>query len=169
MTEIKNAFPVPALPVNAYLWESLKGIDGTLAAQYSYMPFFPLADAVGGTQGWGSKPYVVYDQLMKFRPKPFYGIHKAQIWYWVRGQADDAIGWSTAIAHILDREDQSARDINVYLRDNAPTTGIYYHNLKVFQIDSAKDERMDLSVKQTYTQSMIIEVTYHITKNNGFT
>ena len=168
MTDIKAAFPTPAIHVNNYLWDSLKSIDATLDAQYDYRPFFPLADAVGGTQGWGSKPYVVYDQLMKFRPKAFYGIHKAQIWYWVRGQADDAIGWTTAIAHILDREDSSARDLNEWLRDNDPTAGIYYHNIKVFQVDSGKDERMDLSVKQTYTESMIIEVTYHITKDNGF-
>ena len=168
MTLIKAAFPAPATYVNNYLWSSLKSIDGTLDAQYDYQPFYPLADSKAGDQGWGNKTYVVYDQLMKFRSKPFYGIHKSQTFYWVRGQADDILGWTTAISHILDRQDQAAKDINSWIAANDPTAGIFFHDVKVFQVDSADEERMDLAVRQYYTASMIIEMHYHITRDNGF-
>lgn len=168
MTDIKLAFPSPAIYVNKYLWNELKSIDSTLDAQYDYQPFFPLADSKAGDQGWGNKTYVVYDQMFKFRAKPFYGIHKLQIMYWIRGDADEVLGWTNAIAHILDRQDQSARDINVYLRDNDPDAGIYFHDIKTFQVDSANEERMDLAVRQYYTESLIIEMNYHITRDNGY-
>lgn len=168
MTDLSTAFPLPAVYVNSYVWEQMKSIDGTLDAQYDYKPFFPLADSRAGDQGWGDKPYVVYDHLMKFRAKPFYGIHKAQTFYWIRGDASSVLGWSSAISHILDRQDASAQDINNFLSQTDPTAGIYFHQTKVFQVDSANEERMDLSVRQYYTSSMIVECEYHITRDNGF-
>ena len=168
MTDLRLAFPTPAIYVNNYLWSSMKSIDGTLDAQYDYQPIFPLADSKAGDQGWGSKPYIVYDLLMKFRATPFYGVHKTQVMYWVRGDADDVLGWTGAISHILDRQDSAAQDINTYTTANDPTAGIFFHNVKVFQVDSTNEERMDLSVRQYYTASMIVEMNYHITRTNGF-
>lgn len=168
MTDIKLAFPAPSIYLNNYLWNAMKSIDGTLDAQYDYQPIFPLADSKAGDQGWGNKPYIVYDLLMKFRARPFYGVHKTQVMYWVRGGASDVLGWTNAIAHILDRQDQSALEINQYLAANDQNAGIYFHNIKVFQVDSANEERMDLAVRQYYTASMIIEMNYHITRDNGF-
>jgi hypothetical protein len=168
MTDLKTAFPIPAISVNNYLWDALKFIDETLDAQYEYTPIFPIADSKAGDQGWGNKTYVVYDQLMKFRAKPFYGVHKTQTMYFIRGDAEGVLSWTNAIAHILDREDSSARDINEYNRDNDPSCGIFFHSTKVFQVDSTNEERMDLAVRQYYTASMIVEMNYHLTNTNGF-
>jgi len=168
MTSIEQAFPVPAIYLNNYLWSAMTSIDDSLSAQYTYRPFFPLADSRAGDQGWGDKTYVVYDHMMKFRSDKFYGVHKAQTFYWIRGTASSSLAWTAAISHILDREDVSAQAVNAYTAENDPTAGIYFHGLKVFQVDTANEERMDLSVRQMYTSSMIIESKYHITRDNGF-
>jgi len=169
MTELKNAFPIPVLHVNKYLWDAMNGIDTTLAAQYGdIVPFFPLADSRAGDAGWGTKPYVVYDSLFKLRGKPFYAIKKLQVMYFVRGSAEDVVTWSNTIGHILDREDASAQDINAYLTESNPTAGIYFHRTRVLQIDMVNDQRQDLSVRQQYTSSMIIDLEYHISLDSGF-
>lgn len=169
MTDIKSAFPHPPQYVNRYLWNALKQIDPTLSTKYgSVVPFFPLADSRAGDAGWGNKPYLVYDILFRFRQTRFYPIHRIQIIYFIRGQADEALGWTTAIASILDRGDASAQDINTYLAQNEPNAGIYFHNTKAFMVDTSNNERLDLSVRQYYTETLIIEIDYHITKDNGF-
>lgn len=169
MTALKDAFPIPVLHINKYLWNSMKQIDPSLAVQYgTTVPFFPLADSRAGDTGWGTKPYVVYDMLFKLRGKPFYPVKKVQAMYFVRGTAEDVLSWSNAIGHILDREDQSAQDINKYLTANNPTAGIYFHRTRVMQIDMVNDNRQDLSVRQQYTASMIVDFEYHISKDSGF-
>lgn len=169
MTALKDAFPVPVLHVNKYLWDAMTTTDTNLAAQYgNIIPFFPLADSRAGDAGWGTKPYVVYDSLFKLRGKPFYAIKKLQVMYFVRGTAEDVITWSNVIGHILDREDESAQDVNNYLRDNEPDAGIYFHRTRVLQIDMVNDQRQDLSVRQQYTSSMIIDLEYHISKDSGY-
>lgn len=166
---IQDAFPLPAVYINKYVWHSLKSLDPSLSSEYgSIIPFFPLADARGGDAGWGNKPYVVYDELMRARGKAFYVKHKVQIMYYLRAGAVDNLTWTNAIAHILDRQDASAEDINNYLAANEPDAGIYFHQTKAFQIDVVGEERMDLSVRQYYTSALIVECDYHITKDNGF-
>lgn len=166
---IRNAFPLPAVYINKYLWDSMKSIDSSLASEYgNVVPFFPLADSRGGDAGWGDKPYVVYDQLMKFRAKPLHTTHKVQLMYFVRGGAVDVLSWTNAIGHILDRQDDSAKDINHYVATTDPDAGIYFHHTKVFQIDASNEERMDLAVRQYYTASMVVECQYHTTKDLGF-
>ena len=164
-----EAFPLPTTYINSYVWAALNLIDDTLQSNYgTIMPIFPLADARGGDAGWDNKPYIIYENLMRFRPKPFYPIHKLQTFYFIRADASDTLVWSNAIIHILDRGDAAAQDINNYLSLNHPTAGIYFHHLKVFQVDTPSDERLDLSLRQQYTTSLIIEYEYHISKDQGF-
>lgn len=169
MTALKDAFPIPVLHVNKYLWNAMKTIDPGLAVTYgTTVPFFPLADSRAGDAGWGNKPYVVYDTLFKLRGKPFYPVKKAQAMYFVRGTAEDVVTWSNTIGHILDREDESGRAINAYVKSVTPTAGIYFHRTRVLQIDMVNDQRQDLTVRQQYTSSMIIDMEYHISKDAGY-
>ena len=88
--------------------------------------------------------------------------------YFVRGTAEDVITWTNAIGMILDREDVSAQAINEYLADNDPTAGVFFHRLRVMQIDMVNDNRQDLTVRQQYTATLIVEMEYHVTKDAGF-
>lgn len=169
MTSLSDAFPIPVLNVNKYLWSAMCGIDTTLTTKYAgIVPFFPLADSRAGDAGWGAKPYVVYDFLFKLRGKPFYPVKKVQIMYFVRGTAEDVVTWSNAIGHIMDRDDVSAQAVNEYLAVNDSDAGVYFHRTRVLQVDMVNDSRQDLSVRQQYTSSMMIEMEYHITKDSGF-
>lgn len=169
MTSIKEAFPIPTLYVNKYLWAQMCSIDTSLPTTYdNIVPFFPLADSRAGDAGWGSKPYVVYDVLFKMRGKAFYPVKKAQIMYFVRGSAEDVIAWSNAISVILDREDSAAKDINNHFSDLSTNTGVFFHRLRVLQIDMVNDNRQDLTVRQQYTGSMVVEMEYHMTNQGSF-
>ena len=170
MTALKDAFPIPSLYLNQYVWAAMTGIDETLLPLYGdTVPFFPLADSRAGDAGWGNKPYVVYDNLFKLRGRPFPQIKHLQIMYFVRGSAEDVITWSNTIAHILDREDDSAKDVNNYLSVNSSLPpDVFFHRIRVHQIDMVNDQRQDLAVRQQYTATMIIDTKYHITQNSGF-
>lgn len=165
MTELKDAFPIPVLHVNRYVWHEMTAIDSTLTTKYSgIIPFYPLADSRGGDASWDNKPYVVYDNLFKFRPGKFPYIHKAHILYFVRGAAEDVVTWTNAIHHILDRGDDAAKDCNAFLASS--NSDIYFHCMKGMQIDMVSDHRQDLAVRQYYTASMVIEIDYHLNKGN---
>lgn len=167
MTALGDAFPIPVLGLNKYLWHSMCQIDTTLPTQYDGItPFFPLADSRGGDAPWDDKPYIVYDNMFKMRPGSFPHIHRVQAMYFVRGSAKDVVVWTNAISQILDRGDSAAQDANNYLASSDP--GHYFHRFKVFQIDMVSDQRQDLAVRQYYTASMIVEVDYHITNMLGF-
>jgi hypothetical protein len=169
MTSIKDAFPIPILYVNKYLWAKMCEIDTTMPTTYkNIVPFFPLADSRAGDAGWGSKPYVVYDMMFKLRGKPFYPVKKVQVLYFVRGTAEDVIAWSNAIGIILDREDAAAQDINEHFASLNQDAGVYFHRLRIMQVDMVNDNRQDLSVRQQYTASLVVEMEYHITSDNSF-
>lgn len=169
MTSLSGAFPIPVINVNKYLWSAMCGIDTSLSTTYNgIVPFFPLADSRAGDAGWGAKPYVVYDFMFKFHNGPFYPVKKVQIMYFIRGTAEDVITWTNAIGTILDREDVAGQAINEYLADNDPNAGVFFHRLRVMQIDMVNDNRQDLTVRQQYTATLVVEMEYHITKDAGF-
>ena len=167
--KLEDAFPIPTTWVNKYVWHALTSIDDTLQSEYgNVVPIFPLSDARGGDAGWDNKPYIVYENLMRFRAKPFYPVHKLQTFYFIRADAKDTLVWSNAILHIMDRQDATAEDVNTFLYENYPQCGIYFHHFKVLQVDTPSEERLDLSARQQYTTSLIIEYEYHINKDQGF-
>jgi len=171
-TALYRMFPPPVLGINKYIWGQMCLIDPSLSGQYTLdsgkeiMPFFPLADSRGGDSTWGEKPYVVYDQLFKVNGRPLPYIHRAQFVYYIRGQATDNVVWSTAMQHIVDRGDDAAQDCNEFIcRENYDQpTSIFYTKLRGFIIDEARDQRIDLQVRQYYTTSLIVEADYRYDK-----
>jgi hypothetical protein len=161
---LKSTFAVPVVPLNSYIWDTMKRIEPSLDAEYQgIVPFFPLADSRGGDANWGDKPYIVYDITTRKRQNSFYPKHSIQIYYFLRGKPQDIIVWSNAIQHIVDREDDAAKDVNSYMATEHPEDAkVFFHNFKVFMMDQVNDKRMDLAVQQFYTMSMIVEANYHI-------
>ena len=161
---LKSVVPVPVVSVNKYIWDTMKRIDPSLEAEYQgVLPFFPLADSRGGDANWGAKPYIVYDITTRKRQNKFYPKHSVQIYYFVRGQAEDVIVWANTIQHIIDREDDAAKDVNSFMADQHPEEAkVYFHSFNAFMMDQVNDKRMDLAVSQFYTMSMIVETSYHL-------
>lgn len=166
---LQDAFPVPTTYINKYVWDAMKSLDDSLAGDYkNIVPFFPASDTRSDEWPWKNKPYVIYDQLFRMRRNTRYFDHKIQTLYYIKGAPVDAIVWTNAISHILDREDAVAQDINNWLAANHPDAGVYFHSFKVIQIDQFTDNRMDISLNQQYMATLAVEYEYHLTNQSKF-
>jgi hypothetical protein len=157
-------FSLPAKTINGYLWDTMKSIEPTFEKQYgSIAPFFPIGDAKSGTKSWEKKPYIVYDRVLKITSNPFYEIKKEHLSYYLKGDERDTIEWGMAIQYILDRQDDAAQDINSWNRSQTTPSEVYFHHLRVFQVDSASTR--DFSNRPFYITQFIIDAEYHFTQS----
>lgn len=161
-------FTVPVLTVNGYLWDTLKQIEPTFAKKYgTKIPFFPMSDSASGTKSWETKTYVIYDRMLRRNRSPFYPIKNEHILYYIKGKEVDTIEWGAAIQYILDRMDDAAQDINDWNRSQATPANVYFHHLRVHQVDSgdmgSPSNTRDFSVRPFYITRFIVEAEYHFT------
>jgi hypothetical protein len=155
-------FAYPPKVINSYLWDTMKSIEPSLNKVYgNIIPFFPLSDAASGSKSWENKPYIIYDRIMKTTESPFYPIKKDHILYALKANEINTIEWGTAIQYILDRQDDSAQDINEWNRNQTEPKEIYFHSLRVFQMDSSIPR--DFSSRPYYITEFIINAEYHLT------
>lgn len=167
--KLVDAFPIASKYINGYVWDSLKSLDDSLEQDYgNIIPFFPVSDSPTDEWPWKSKPYVIYDQMFRLRSRAGYYVHKTYTTYFIKGSPVEVLAWSNAMALILDRQDAAAQDINNWLAANHPDAGIYFHWLRVAQVDQTSENRMDIAVNQKYLSTMIVEFEYHITKTHQF-
>lgn len=157
-------FTIPVLTVNNYLWDTMKQIDPTLGQTKNYgnkIPFFPISDAASGIKSWENKTYVIYDRMLKMKNSPFYPVKKEHIFYAVKGKEEGSFEWSAAIQYILDRMDDAAQDINDWNRNQENPANVYFHHLRVFQVETSKPR--EFSNRPFYITEFIVETEYHFT------
>jgi len=155
-------FTLPVLTVNGYVWSVMKQLDPTFQKQYgNKIPFFPISDSASGTKSWETKPYVIYDRMLKMRPGAFYPTKREHILYAVKGKEEQTLEWSMAFQYILDRMDDAAQDINEWNRNQENPSNVYFHHLRVFQNDSSVSR--DFSNRPFYITEFIVEAEYHLT------
>lgn len=163
-----SSFTLPLLTVNQYLWDTIKEIEPSFQKIYgSKIPFFPLSDSASGTKSWEDKTYIIYDRMLKYTSSPFYPIKKESIVYSVKGKEDQILEWGMAIQYILDRQDDSAQDINDWNRNQAIPANVYFHSTRAFQSESGSVNGLsvarDFSNRPFYVTEFIIETSYHLT------
>jgi hypothetical protein len=158
-------FTLPVLTINGYLWDTMKQIEPTFQKKYgNTIPFFPMSDSASGTKSWENKTYVIYDRMLKMTPSPFPYIKKDHILYAVKGKEEQTFEWGMALQYILDRQDDSAQDINDWNRSQNNPTNVYFHHLRVFQAgDSSFSRSRDFSNRPYYITEFIVDATYHLT------
>jgi hypothetical protein len=139
---------IPSLAVNGYLWDTMKKFDSTLEKKYNEgIPFYPIGDSAAGDEPWDNKPYFIYDRVFRFSSKPFYEHKRESTLYYLKAREKDSLEWSGILQLILDREDDSAKDINAWIRDQwykkildqAEKDGINTNNLDEVQISILLD------------------------------
>jgi len=109
---------IPALPVNGYLWDTMKKLEPTLADKYDgIVPFYPIGDSAAGDNPWDNNPYFIYDRVFRFSSKPFYEHKRESVLYYLKAKEIDSLTWAAALQVILDREDDSAKNINDWIRN----------------------------------------------------
>ena len=163
-----SQFSLPVLTINGYLWDTMKQIDPSFQKKYgTKIPFFPISDSASGTKSWDSKPYIIYDRMLRRSSGPFYPIKNEHILYYLKAKEEGILEWTMAIQYILDRMDDAAQDINNWNKSQGVCSNVYFHNVKVHQTDSGQMgsplESRDFSVRPFYISKFIIDVNYHFT------
>ena len=159
-----SQFTLPVLTINGYLWHTMKQIDPTLAQTKNYgnkIPFFPISDSASGAKAWENKPYFIYDRMLKMTKSPFPYIKKEQILYALKAKEEQSLEWGMALQYIIDRQDDSAQDINDWNRSQQTPAGVYFHSTRILQLNGSLSR--DFSVRPYYITEFLVEVEYHLT------
>jgi len=165
---------IPPLAINGYLWDTMKQLDPTLTQTKRYgqkMPFFPIGDSASGQKQWENKPYFIYDRVFRFASAPFYPKKRESFLYYLKAKPVDTLQWSAAVQLILDREDDAAKDINDWIRNNGGSDEypVYFHNLRVYQSRSgspSSDGSMREETSRPYhITEFMVDTCYHFTKS----
>jgi hypothetical protein len=119
---------------------------------------------------------ITYDRLMRFRVSPFYGIKREQLIYTIYGKVEAVQNINVIVSQLLDREDESAQELNDWARDNpislngqSVLSNVFFHNFKVYQIDETRDILELNSVNMSeWASKLIIEYDYHAANGTTF-
>ena len=169
-----ESLAVPVLAVNGYFWDVMKQLDPTLTQTKRYgnkIPFFPIGDQTTGQKQWENKAYFVYDRVFRFSSNPFYPKKRESFLYYLKANPIETLQWTAALQIILDREDDSAKDINEWIRNNGGSEEypVYFHTLRVYQARSGSPGSEGMLREETsrpYSVSeFMIDVCYHHTKS----
>jgi hypothetical protein len=167
----------PPSLINAYLSEKvdlLFGVDNAVP----FLPSMPTEiDALTETFPQSDGRFAVYDRMFKMRREAFPHVKGEQLLYYFYNYGPGAVTHIIRIAQLvqdlLDREDESAEEINEWLKGKIdPITGyvvignasykpVYFHNFKIYQLEETRDI-IDFGTARTYAgNKIVIDYKYH--------
>jgi hypothetical protein len=170
----------PPTFINAFINSELQqfGLMPT-AGPNPFQPFFPAQSPMNIEDVYNDSLYIrnnpdgvviMFDRLIRFRPSPFYRHKREQLVYFIYGpNLSKLFDTTRVIIECLDREDAAAQDLNAWLVAN-PITGennqvitpnVYFHNIKVYQADEARDIAELASARTLFLNKLVIEYDYH--------
>jgi hypothetical protein len=124
-----------------------------------------------------SQPLIIqYDRLMRFRPTAFYPHKREQLLYYLYStDINNVNNANIVISQLLDREDAAAQDVNAWAASNPQfhngqeiPYNVYFHNIKVYQADEARDVLELASARTIFVNKLIIEYDYHAKDGQTF-
>lgn len=188
--------PKPEIWLGQFIFDELKKYEdvGVIENQ-SISPFIPtsmsqstidgLRDFIENEDGTSESTISIfkYDTLIRFRSRPFYPIRKEQMIIEYLSTYEASRNIESIITYLLDREDESAKDVNNWAKENASAGGLtytdhsgneqtepfnlFFHRTKVFKIDERRDLLELESVNfEEVASKIIIEYDYHINPVN---
>lgn len=174
----------PMLWVNNYLQEKIAEYTSVGNNPGVGIPFFPPSPNTIDdlTETWivlndTNFPYAgvrcTYDRLTRLRRSPFPHIKGEQLLYYFYatsdGVTDKMIAVTETVLRLMDREDETAEEINNWAKSvqaNDPRFGgfspqFYFHKFRVYQLEEVADI-IDFGTARTYGgNKIIIEYEYH--------
>ena len=163
----------PPSIINAYLQEK---ISQSFSTTVPFVPTMPTdIDALIQTFPSSNGMFSVYDRMFKYRRTPFPHIKSEQLLYYFYKTSDNAVellfGATQKIHDLLDREDESAQELNAWIstkvvNDKIVINGtefkpVFFHNLKVYQLEETRDV-VDFGTARTFAgNKLIIDYDYH--------
>jgi len=135
------------------------------------VPFFPTGPSTLETlqtQFPENGTMAVYDRMFRMRRGPFPHIKCEQVLYYfyATGLSPNIrmIKIQEAIMRLLDREDESAQELNAWTKGktfDGMECKFYFHNFKIYQLEEARDI-VDFGTARTYAgNKIIIDYDYH--------
>jgi hypothetical protein len=163
----------PILWINTYLKEKLEENLG-----FATLPFFPTGPSTLETLNSFSLEQSgmmsVYDRMFKMRRKAFPHIKCEQVLYYFYSTGSDyqlnMIRLQENILRLMDREDETAEEINEWAKNRGPITvegesiscNFYFHNFKIYHLEESRDI-VDFGTARTYAgNKIIIDYDYHL-------
>lgn len=181
------AIHYPPAFINRYLQEKLAVNGFGATPMYPSVPTDPdIAQGFTLDQLTGDDPSVrfgfqgnlaIYDRMLKMRKKPFPHIKSEQLLYYFYAIQDSAvpslIESIQTIQDLLDREDESAQELNAWaaakqastnpLRDEAGNIRPlpFFHKIRIYQLEETRD-LIDFGTARTYAgNKIIIDYDWH--------
>lgn len=183
------AISYPPIFINTYLQQKLGEADFGAIPMFPTVPTDPDAFSDGFTidQLTGDDPTIkfnfggqiaIYDRMFKMRRGPFPHIKSEQLLYYFSAIREAAVPnlilMTQAVSDLLDRGDESAEDINKWVKDNMLNSNniyvasdgleyspVYFHDFKIYQLEETRDI-IDFGTARTYAgNKIIIDYTYH--------
>lgn len=163
--------------INNYLSEKiLERLPDSLSGNVKFFPTAPtdidaLTDAFPETS---SDVFAVYDRMFKLRRKAFPHIKCEQLLYYfykTSGDLESLIDTTQIVADLLDREDESAQELNTWIQSKVVNgkvvfggkefKPVFFHSMKVFQLEESRDIVNFNTVRTLAGVKIIIDYEYH--------
>jgi hypothetical protein len=177
--------------INAFLQQKL-GPDFGAVPMFPTVPTdmaglaqgFSIDDLTEGTRFTFNGNAAIYDRMFKMRRMPFPHIKCEQLLYYFNALEENAvpdlIRITQKVQDLLDRGDESAEDLNQWIKStltveeepetNRPTAAIpghgtfyvpYFHSFKIYQLEETRDI-VDFGTARTYAgNKIIIDYDWH--------
>jgi hypothetical protein len=163
--------------INQYLAEKIPAsIPNRFSGSLLFFPVSP-TDINALTETFpeaANNVFAVYDRMFRMRHKAFPHIKSEQLLYYfykMAGDPEALIETTQVIYDLLDREDESAEEINTWIRsklvngvltiDGKDFKPIYFHKLKVYQLQETRDI-VNFATARTYAgNKIIVDYDYH--------
>ena len=189
MAESTSVFNTPVLWINMYLQEKIgelvKQVGSDQITNFTNtqgigVPFFPSRptsiDEI--TEQWvvindERYPYAgimaTWDRLVRMRRSPFPHIKQEQLLYYFYATeanvTEQMVQVQEAVLRLMDREDETAEEINKWAKARGPIDGMdckfLFHRFKVYQLEEVRDI-IDFGTARTYGgNKIIIDFEYH--------
>jgi hypothetical protein len=176
------AIHYPPAFINAYLAEKVPAELGSERFSNGLMKFFPASptDIEALTETFpdaAANVFAVFDRMLKMRRKPFPHIKSEQLLYYfykMAGDPVDLIEATQVVQDLLDREDESAQELNAWIRSlpNGSSEGTkviagqdflipFFHKIRIYQLEETRD-LIDFGTARTYAgNKIIIDYDWH--------
>lgn len=163
--------PYPPKWINAYIYNELSQYDDIGVDKTSLISPI-LATTPTNTEELyknllqsttvGEPLLIIYDRLITFRPNAFYPHKKEQLLYYLYSTSlPNVNNANIVISQLLDREDVAAQELNAWCEQNQEGFNVFFHNIKVYQAQEARDVLDLASARTMFVNKIIIEYDYH--------
>ena len=172
----------PPVIINEYIASKVsQRLNDTYRGSLKFFPTRPttIDTLVKSNPAQANDVYVVYDRMFRLRRNTFPHVKQEQLIYYLykmNSDPESLIETVQVLYDLLDREDESAQEINAWIASKVNSSGmlvfgagrgqkvfkpIFFHRLKVLQLEEARDIENFDTTKTFSASKILINYDYH--------